>query len=86
MHKFHISRGRLIDSKVVGVHFSKNILLSDGLNCPMVLNQLKKALDTNLKQDFSENEELIFIQSGDKIKVFYQGSDNGINDIISVER
>lgn len=38
------------------------------------------------KQDFSENEELIFIQSGDKIKVFYQESDNGINDIISVER
>ena len=56
LHSFNISRERLINAKVVAIHFSKNILLSEGLNCPMVLNQLKKALDTNLKQDFAENQ------------------------------
>jgi hypothetical protein len=77
MHKFHISRGRLIDSKVVGVHFSKNILLSDGLNCPMVLNQLKKALDTNLKQDFSENQ---FKNGGQIIHIHNKDSEFAIYD------
>ena len=56
LHSFNISRERLVNAKVVAIHFSKNILLSEGLNCPMVLNQLKKALDTNLKQDFAENQ------------------------------
>lgn len=56
IHSFNISRERLINAKVVAIHFSKNILLSEGLNCSMVLNQLKKALDTNLKQDFAENQ------------------------------
>lgn len=37
------------------------------------------------KQDFSENESLIFIQTGDKIKVFYEESENGINELISYE-
>lgn len=77
MHQFHISRGRLIDSKVVGIHFSKNILLSDGLNCSMVLNQLKKALDTNLKQDFSENQ---FKNGGQIIHIHNKDSEFAIYD------
>lgn len=38
------------------------------------------------KQDFAENETLIFIQQGDMINVFYQENDNGINDIIAFEK
>lgn len=77
MHQFHIPRGRLIDSKVVAIHFSKNILLSDGLNCSMVLNQLKKALDTNLKQDFSENQ---FKNGGQIIHIHNKDSEFAIYD------
>lgn len=35
------------------------------------------------KQDFADNESLIFIQTGDKIQVFYQESEDGINELIS---
>jgi hypothetical protein len=51
---FNIAKERLINSKVVAIHFSKNILLEKGLNCPMVINELHKSLDTNHKQDFSQ--------------------------------
>ncbi len=35
------------------------------------------------KQDFADNESLIFVQTGDKIQVFYQESEDGINELIS---
>lgn len=75
-HQFCISKERLVNAKVVGIHFSKNILLSEGLNCSMVLNQLKKALDTNMKQDFSENQfknggQIIHIHSNDSEFAIY---------------
>ena len=77
LHSFNISRERLINAKVVAIHFSKNILLSEGLNCPMVLNQLKKALDTNLKQDFSENQ---FKNGGQIIHIHNKDSEFAIYD------
>jgi hypothetical protein len=77
LHSFNISRERLINAKVVAIHFSKNILLSEGLNCPMVLNQLKKALDTNLKQDFAENQ---FKNGGQIIHIHNKDSEFAIYD------
>jgi len=77
LHSFNISRERLINAKVVAIHFSKNILLSEGLNCSMVLNQLKKALDTNLKQDFSENQ---FKNGGQIIHIHNKDSEFAIYD------
>lgn len=41
---------------------------------------------TVYKQDFAENENLIFIQPGDSITVYYQEGENGINEIISYEK
>ena len=38
------------------------------------------------KQDFAENESLIFIQQGDSIKVFYQEGEDAINQLISYEK
>ena len=38
------------------------------------------------KQDFAENESLIFIQPGDSIKVFYQEGEDAINQLISYEK
>lgn len=35
------------------------------------------------KQDFADNESLIFVQTGDKIQVLYQESEDGINELIS---
>ncbi len=37
------------------------------------------------KQSFAENETLIFIQPNDKIKVFYNETENGINELVSYE-
>lgn len=53
-HGFNISKVRLANAKVSGIHFSKNILLSEGLNCSMLLNQIYKALDVNHQKDFSQ--------------------------------
>jgi hypothetical protein len=77
IHHFNISRERLINAKVVAIHFSKNIQLSDGLNCSMVLNQLKKALDTNLKQDFAENQ---FKNGGQILHIHTKDSEFAIYD------
>lgn len=77
LHSFNISRERLINAKAVAIHFSKNILLSEGLNCSMVLNQLKKALDTNLKQDFAENQ---FKNGGQIIHIHNKDSEFAIYD------
>lgn len=41
---------------------------------------------TVYKQDFAENENLIFIQPGDSITVYYQEGENGINEMISYEK
>ena len=41
---------------------------------------------TVYKQDFAENENLIFIQLGDSITVYYQEGENGINEMISYEK
>lgn len=38
------------------------------------------------KQDFAENESLIFIQQGDSIKVFYQEGEDAINQLISYDK
>ena len=38
------------------------------------------------KQNFAENESLIFIQQGDSIKVFYQEGEDAINQLISYEK
>jgi len=76
-HHFNISRERLINAKIVAIHFSKNILLSEGLNCSMVLNQLKKALDTNLKQDFAENQ---FKNGGQILHIHTKDSEFAIYD------
>jgi hypothetical protein len=51
---FKIVPERIINAKVVGIHFAKNILLEGGLNCSMVLNQLYKAVDINQRQDFTK--------------------------------
>lgn len=37
------------------------------------------------KQNFADNEALIFIQAGDKITVYYTEEENGINQLISYE-
>lgn len=37
------------------------------------------------KQNFAENEALIFIQKNDSITVYYMETENGINDLISYE-
>jgi len=41
---------------------------------------------TVYKQDFAENENLIFIQPGDSITVYYQEGENEINEMISYEK
>lgn len=41
---------------------------------------------TVYKQDFAENENLIFIQPGDSITVYYQEGENGIHEMISYEK
>ena len=75
-HRIHISKERLINSKVVAIHFSKNILLSEGLNCSMVINQLVKAVDTNLKQDvkqvqFKNGGQILHIHTKDSEFAIY---------------
>lgn len=37
------------------------------------------------KQNFADNETLIFIQPGDKIKVYYIENESGINELVSYE-
>ncbi len=37
------------------------------------------------KQNFADNESLIFIQAGDRIKVYYTETESGINDLLSYE-
>lgn len=69
-HGISISKEKLVNAKVVAIHFSKNILLSQGLNCPMVINQLSKAVDTNLKQDikqvqFKNGGQILHIHTND---------------------
>lgn len=75
-HGILISKERLIGAKVVAIHFSKNILLSQGLNCPMVINQLSKAVDTNLKQDikqvqFKNGGQILHIHTNDSEFAIY---------------
>lgn len=41
--------------------------------------------DVVYKQDFSEDESLIFIDAGEKIKVYYEESEDGINTLIKYE-
>ncbi|MBQ8412362.1 MAG: hypothetical protein IJX12_01980 [Lachnospiraceae bacterium] len=40
---------------------------------------------TVYKQNFADNETLIFIQRNDKIKVYYIENESGINDLVSYE-
>lgn len=75
-HQIFISKERLMNGKVVAIHFSKNILLSEGLNCPMVINQLAKAVDTNLKQDvkqvqFKNGGQILHIHTNDSEFAIY---------------
>lgn len=38
------------------------------------------------KQNFAEDETLIFLRTGDKVKIYYMENENGINDIVSVSQ
>jgi hypothetical protein len=46
-----ISEDRIRNSRVSAIHFSKNLILPKGLSCPVVLNQLAKAVDCNQMLD-----------------------------------
>lgn len=76
-HQIYISKERLMNSKVVAIHFSKNVLLSEGLNCSMVINQLRKAVDTNLKQDIKQVQ---FKNGGQILHIHTKDSEFAIYD------
>lgn len=62
----HIDKDRIMNARVSAIDYSKNILLSKGLNSSMVLNQLYKSIDTNNLYDFTQ---VIFKNGGQTLHI-----------------
>lgn len=71
-----ISQDRIINARVSAIHFSKNLILPNGLSCPVVLNQLAKAVDCNQMLDiknvsFKNGGQILHIHAKDWEFVIY---------------
>lgn len=71
-----ISKDRLKNARVSAIHYSKNLILPKGLSCPMVLNQLEKAVDCNQMLDlnnvsFKNGGQILHIHAKDWEFVIY---------------
>ncbi len=71
-----MSEDRIRNARVSAIHFSKNLILPKGLSCPMVLNQLAKAVDCNQMLDiknvsFKNGGQILHIHAKDWEFVIY---------------
>lgn len=71
-----ISEDRIKNARVSAIHFSKNLVLPKGLSCPIVLNQLAKAVDCNQMLDiknvsFKNGGQILHIHANDWEFVIY---------------
>ncbi|MGI6475653.1 MAG: hypothetical protein ACOX0P_01035 [Candidatus Dojkabacteria bacterium] len=71
-----ISQDRIRNARISAIHFSKNLVLPKGLSCPIVLNQLAKAVDCNQMLDiknvsFKNGGQILHIHAKDWEFVVY---------------
>lgn len=84
-----IASNGIIDNSVVSDELpNKEIEVLDIKYISMESETYVYITDTNgavYKQNFADNEKLIFIKAKDKIKIYYTENEDGINDIVSYE-